>query len=401
MQSEIDKITVSKVAVVGAGYVGLSLAVLLASQITVSLLEVSSRKVELINNKKSPIRDTDIEQAIISEDIQLFATTDSQLAYKDADIIILALPTNFDPVSICFDMSLVENVIDEIIDFNPEAVIVIKSTCPFGFSENIQKKYPTAHILYSPEFLREGLALYDNLHPNRIVVGHKEGDREFAECFANLLKTAAIDKAVEICFMSASEAEAVKLFSNTYLAMRVAFFNELDTFSIANQLDAKSIVHAVCLDDRIQNHYNNPSFGYGGYCLPKDTKQLQSSFGTVPQVLISATIQANEVRKQYLAADIMKSNPETIGIYRLVMKADSDNYRSSSIIDIIRLLKESGVKMYIYEPMIQDSMFEGCAIENDFALFCKLSELVLANRWTEQLDVIRHKVYTRDLFGIN
>ena len=401
MQNEIDTKIVSKITVVGAGYVGLSLAVLLAAENSVTILEISSRKIEQINSRKSPISDRDIECALKAQSLHLLATSDSKTAYKDTDLVILALPTDFNPITGSFDMSLVENVIDEIIEFNTSAVIVIKSTCSFGFSESMQRKYPEAHIIFSPEFLREGHALYDNLHPSRIVVGHREEDRKYAEFFAGLLSNASISKVPEICFMSTKEAEAVKLFSNTYLAMRVAYFNELDTFSMANHLEVKNILHAVCLDERIQNHYNNPSFGYGGYCLPKDTKQLQSSFGSVPQVLTSATIQANEMRKQFLADDILKRNPGSIGIYKLAMKADSDNYRSSSIIDIIRLLKDNPVKIYIYEPMIQDKEFEDCRIENDFDAFCNKVDIVIANRWNEQLSPIRHKVYTRDLFGIN
>lgn len=390
-----------KIAIAGTGYVGLSNAILLAQNNEVTAVDIVESKVEMINNKISPIADKEIEDYLANKELNLTATTDSKSAYENADFVIVSTPTNYDDEKHFFDTSSVENVIELVIKYNPNAVIIIKSTIPVGYTREVIKKYGFKNILFSPEFLREGKALYDNLYPSRIIVGadlNNEKLKNAAVTFAELLKQGAIKKDVEVLYTDYTEAEAVKLFANTYLAMRVSFFNELDTYAELKGLNSKQIIDGVCLDPRIGGHYNNPSFGYGGYCLPKDTKQLYSNFSNVPNEIIGAIVRANQTRKEFIASQILSSNPKTVGIYRLTMKSNSDNFRQSSIQGVMELLKNSGTEIVIYEPTLSDKSFEGFCVENDFEKFISKSDVIVANRNSYELECVKEKVYTRDLF---
>lgn len=390
-----------KIAIAGTGYVGLSNAILLAQNNEVTAVDIVESKVEMINNKISPIADKEIEDYLANKELNLTATTDSKSAYENADFVIVSTPTNYDDEKHFFDTSSVENVIELVIKYNPNAVIIIKSTIPVGYTREVIKKYGFKNILFSPEFLREGKALYDNLYPSRIIVGtdlNNEKLKNAAVTFAELLKQGAIKKDVEVLYTDYTEAEAVKLFANTYLAMRVSFFNELDTYAELKGLNSKQIIDGVCLDPRIGGHYNNPSFGYGGYCLPKDTKQLYSNFSNVPNEIIGAIVRANQTRKEFIASQILSSNPKIVGIYRLTMKSNSDNFRQSSIQGVMELLKNSGTEIVIYEPTLSDKSFEGFCVENDFEKFISKSDVIVANRNSSELERVKEKVYTRDLF---
>ena len=384
-----------KIAVAGTGYVGLSIACLLAQRNEVVALDIMPEKVEMINNKKSPIRDKEIEEFLSKKKLDLRATLDYQDAFKDAKYIIISTPTNYDDEKNYFDTSSVEDVIQKVISMNIKTTMVIKSTIPVGYVESVKKKYGIDNIMFSPEFLREGKALYDNLYPSRIIVGEKS---ERAIEFANLLKDAALKEEVEIKYMNSTEAEAVKLFANTYLALRVSYFNELDTYAELKGLNTKDIIDGICLDPRIGTFYNNPSFGYGGYCLPKDTKQLLANFDNVPQNLIRAIVRSNQTRKKHIANMVMRRNPETVGIYRLTMKADSDNFRYSAIQGVISALKEEDLEILVYEPTLKADEFIGCKVVNDFDEFCRESDVIIANRYEDVLFDVKDKVYTRDLF---
>ena len=389
------------IAVVGIGYVGLSLAVLLSQNNKVTALDILSEKVDMLNRHISPISDKDIERYLLSDKLSLKATVDDETAYKNADFVIIATPTNYDVENNYFDTSSVEAVIKKVYSVNKNAVIVIKSTLPVGFTERVIKNNKELKLLFSPEFLREGKALYDNLHPSRIIVGVPKGNdnlRLDAEKFADMLKEAALEEDVPILFTSPTEAEAIKLFANTYLATRVAFFNELDTYCEINGLDTKNIIEGVCLDRRIGNHYNNPSFGYGGYCFPKDTKQLRANFNNVPNKIISAVVDSNVIRKQFIVDRIMSKKPKIVGIYRLIMKSGSDNFRESAIQDIMYCLKEKGVDIIVYEPSVVESTFSGFEVMNDLDKFKKTTDIILANRFSEDIRDVEHKLYTRDIF---
>lgn len=386
------------ITVVGTGYVGLSNAVLFALQHQVISLDIDAKRVELINQRLSPLVDEYIEKTLKSPDLNLTATLDVQYAYQDADYIIVATPTNYDSETNYFDTSSIESVINQIIPLNPKATIIIKSTIPVGYTAQLKKKLNNEQIVFAPEFLREGKALYDNLYPSRIIVGEKS---ERGEALAKLYLNATVEKTAPTLCMESTEAEAVKLFSNTYLAMRVAYFNELDTYCAKHELDSFDIVRGVGLDPRIGQHYNNPSFGYGGYCLPKDTKQLLANYKEVPQNLIQAIIHSNKTRKQFIVKEILKKRPNVVGIYRLTMKAGSDNFRDSAIQDIMRELREYNINVVIYEPTLDTALFEGYQLRNDLNIFLQKSDVILANRMHTDLDEVKTKVYTRDLFGDN
>ena len=386
-----------KITVAGTGYVGLSLATLLSERHEVIALDVIQEKVDKINNRISPIQDTEIEKFFSTKNLNLNATTDWEYALKDADYVIISTPTNYDEETNFFDTSLVEDIIKKVKSINnPKTTMVVKSTIPVGFIENMKKKYEIDNIFFSPEFLREGRALYDNLYPSRIIVGDKT---ERGKVFANLLVEASLKEDVPVLFMNSTEAEAVKLFANTYLALRVSYFNELDTYAELKGLNTKDIIDGVCLDPRIGNHYNNPSFGYGGYCLPKDTKQLLANYKEVPQNMMEAIVKSNDTRKHHIADMIMEKHPNVVGVYRLTMKANSDNFRAYAIQSVISILKDNNVNVIIYEPTIKGNTFEGLDVINDLDLFKKSSDVIIANRLDQDITDVIDKVYTRDLFS--
>lgn len=385
-----------KIAVAGTGYVGLSIATLLSQKNEVVALDVIPEKVQMINDRNSPIRDNEIEDFFANKDLNLKATLDYKEAFEGAKFVVISTPTNYDDVMNHFDTSSVEDIIQKVISMGINTTMVVKSTIPVGFIESVKEKYNIDNIMFSPEFLREGKALYDNLYPSRIIVGEKS---ERAEEFANLLKEAAIKEDIEVKFMGSTEAEAVKLFANTYLALRVSYFNELDTYAEIKGLNTKDIIDGVCLDPRIGSHYNNPSFGYGGYCLPKDTKQLLANFNNVPQNLIRAIVRSNRTRKKHITEMVMQRNPDIVGIYRLTMKMSSDNFRASAIQGVIERLKEEDVEIIIYEPTLKEKEFNGCKVITDFKEFSEMSDVIIANRLEENLIPVKDKVYTRDIYS--